>query len=120
MGLQKAYEIAMVNGDYEKFKESQSTTPTTIVKLDAGVVTSADPTQGKDILLPPRYALCPPTLFIRIAAFLGASAVTLGAYGAHVLKPSGGMATIFHAANLYHFLHTLLLFMVSFSRYPRL
>lgn len=37
-----------------------------------------------------------------------------------VLKPSGGMATIFHAANLYHFLHTLLLFMVSFSRYPRL
>lgn len=32
---------------------------------------------------PPKYALCPPTVFIRIAAFLGAAAVTLGAYGAH-------------------------------------
>ncbi|XP_003741439.1 transmembrane protein 256 homolog [Galendromus occidentalis] len=96
-------------GDYSKFRSDQAAA----VRIDTGVMLTPTPP-------PPKYALYPPTVFIRIAAFLGAAAVTLGAYGAHVLKPTAEMATMFHTANLYHFLHTLVLFTVAFARYPKI
>ncbi len=52
----------------------------------------------------------------RIIAFLGATAVALGAFGAHGLKEmlaQNGYTEIFHTANRYHFYHTFALALVA-------
>ena len=53
---------------------------------------------------------------VRIAAALGFLAVALGAFGAHGLKDlllRNGTTTIWEKAVLYHFLHTIMLFVLA-------
>ena len=53
---------------------------------------------------------------IRLAAVSGALAVTLGAFGAHGLKEllaQNGTAAIWEKAVFYHFIHTVMLFLVA-------
>jgi uncharacterized membrane protein YgdD (TMEM256/DUF423 family) len=59
------------------------------------------------------------TLAIRVAAILGFLAVSLGAFGAHGLKElltQNGTAAIWEKAVLYHFIHTVMLFVVAQRR----
>lgn len=61
--------------------------------------------------------------FIRIAALLGASAVALGAYGAHRTYPKDReveLKAIFDTANRYHFFHSLALMTVPLCRNPKI
>ena len=56
------------------------------------------------------------TLATRIAAVLGFLAVALGAFGAHGLKDilaQNGTTAIWEKAVLYHFLHTVILFVLA-------
>ena len=56
------------------------------------------------------------TTATRMAAALGALAVTLGAFGAHGLKDllaQNGTATIWDKAVFYHFIHTVMLFVLA-------
>lgn len=60
--------------------------------------------------------------FIRIAAVMGASAVILGAYGAHRTYPKDKaqeLKAVFETANRFHFFHTLALFGVPMCRNPK-
>lgn len=60
------------------------------------------------------------TLALRIAAVLGALAVGLGAFGAHGLKDllaRNETAAIWEKAVFYHFIHTVMLFVLA-SRTP--
>ena len=57
-----------------------------------------------------------PTLATRIAAALGFLAVALGAFGAHGLKTTletNGTTAIWEKAVLYHFIHTVMLFILA-------
>jgi uncharacterized membrane protein YgdD (TMEM256/DUF423 family) len=59
------------------------------------------------------------TLAMRVAAILGFLAVALGAFGAHGLKDlltQNGTVAIWEKAVLYHFLHTILLFVLAQRR----
>lgn len=61
--------------------------------------------------------------FIRIAALLGASAVALGAYGAHRTYPKDReveLKAMFDTANRYHFFHSLALMTVPLCRNPKI
>lgn len=61
--------------------------------------------------------------FIRLAAIMGASAVALGAYGAHRTYPKDKEAelkVIFETANRYHFFHSLALMGVPLCRNPKI
>lgn len=61
--------------------------------------------------------------FVRIAGLLGASAVVLGAYGAHKSYPKekgADLQRIFETGNRYHFLNTLGLLAVPLCRYPKI
>ena len=52
----------------------------------------------------------------RLAAALGLLAVVLGAFGAHGLKDvlaHNGMAAVWDKAVLYHFIHTVMLFVLA-------
>ncbi|XP_038050362.1 transmembrane protein 256 homolog [Patiria miniata] len=63
------------------------------------------------------------SLFLRLAGLSGASAVGLGAYGTHVLKPKAGIEhekQVFDSANKYQFLHTLALLAVPLTKRPML
>lgn len=53
--------------------------------------------------------------YFAIGAFLGAIAVTFGAFGSHVLedKLSEEMLEIYDVANRYHFIHAITLMLVS-------
>jgi len=56
------------------------------------------------------------TLATRIAAALGFLAVALGAFGAHGLKDvltQNGTATVWDKAVFYHFIHTVMLFILA-------
>jgi uncharacterized membrane protein YgdD (TMEM256/DUF423 family) len=56
------------------------------------------------------------TTATRMAAALGALAVTLGAFGAHGLKDllaQNGTAAIWDKAVFYHFIHTVMLFVLA-------
>ena len=56
------------------------------------------------------------TTATRMAAALGALAVTLGAFGAHGLKDllaQNGTAAIWDKAVFYHFIHTMMLFVLA-------
>jgi uncharacterized membrane protein YgdD (TMEM256/DUF423 family) len=56
------------------------------------------------------------TTATRLAAALGALAVTLGAFGAHGLKEllaQNGTAAIWDKAVFYHFIHTVMLFVLA-------
>ncbi|KAK9709743.1 Protein of unknown function (DUF423) [Popillia japonica] len=60
--------------------------------------------------------------FIKLAGLMGASAVALGAYGAHRKYPKDRideLKPIFETANRFHFFHTLVLLGVPFCRYPQ-
>ncbi|XP_067014579.1 transmembrane protein 256 homolog isoform X2 [Anabrus simplex] len=60
--------------------------------------------------------------FVRLAGVFGASAVALGAYGAHNIFPKEGneeLKRVFETANRYHFLHTVALLGVPLCRWPR-
>uniref|UniRef100_A0A8D8UXB9 Transmembrane protein 256 n=1 Tax=Cacopsylla melanoneura TaxID=428564 RepID=A0A8D8UXB9_9HEMI len=61
---------------------------------------------------------------IRLAGFLGASAVVLGAYGAHTLlaNPDPNLdeaKKVFETANRYHFYHSIALLAAPLARYPK-
>ena len=59
------------------------------------------------------------TLAIRVAAILGFLAVSLGAFGAHGLKDlltQNGTVAIWEKAVLYHFIHTVMLFLLAQRR----
>lgn len=59
--------------------------------------------------------------FIRIAGIMGASAVILGAYGAHRTYPKDRvqeLKPIFETANRFHFFHSLALLGVPMCRNP--
>ncbi|XP_073982643.1 uncharacterized protein isoform X3 [Rhodnius prolixus] len=62
--------------------------------------------------------------FVKIAGISGASAVILGAYGAHSLlsddEKDDNVKKAFESANRYHFIHTLALLGVPLCRYPSL
>lgn len=55
--------------------------------------------------------------WFKMAATLMALAVLLGAFGAHALKArlSSEALTVYHTGTLYHFLHALGLFAVSYA-----
>lgn len=58
-------------------------------------------------------------LWLRVAAVSGATAIGLGAYGAHAFKPQDPHFTeVFKRANHYHLLHSLLLAIAPSTRYP--
>ncbi|XP_077987773.1 transmembrane protein 256 homolog [Glandiceps talaboti] len=62
-------------------------------------------------------------IFLRIGALSGASAVCLGAYGAHTFKTNvqdPHRQMIFDTANKYHFLHSLVLLAMPLARKPLL
>ncbi|XP_071553116.1 transmembrane protein 256 homolog [Panulirus ornatus] len=72
-----------------------------------------------DMLNIPSYA----RWFVRIAGISGASAVALGAYGAHVFyrrEYPEELKQVYETANRYHFLHTLALLGVPLCRRPKL
>ncbi|KAK9879660.1 hypothetical protein WA026_006723 [Henosepilachna vigintioctopunctata] len=59
--------------------------------------------------------------FIRLASIMGASAVALGAYGAHKKYPEGKsdiLKPVFETANRMHFFHSLALLGVPMCRNP--
>lgn len=61
---------------------------------------------------------------IRLAGLFGATAVVLGAYGAHTLLASKDPALeeakkVFETANRYHFYHSIALLAVPLSHYPK-
>lgn len=61
--------------------------------------------------------------FVRLAGISGASAVALGAYGAHVFYRRDypeELKQVYETANRYHFLHTLALLGVPLCRRPKL
>ncbi|KAL1497660.1 hypothetical protein ABEB36_008583 [Hypothenemus hampei] len=61
--------------------------------------------------------------FVRIAAVMGASAMVLGAYGAHRTFPKDReteLKMIFDTANRYHFLHSLAVLGVPLCRNPKI
>ncbi|XP_033638144.1 transmembrane protein 256 homolog [Asterias rubens] len=63
------------------------------------------------------------SLFVRLAGLSGATAVGLGAYGTHVLKPRAEIEhekQVFDSANKYHFLHSLALLAAPLTRRPML
>ncbi|XP_065203773.1 transmembrane protein 256-like isoform X2 [Planococcus citri] len=60
--------------------------------------------------------------YIRLAGLFGASAVIIGAYGAHTLMTQEGKEhekKVFETASKYHFYHTCALFAVPFCRFPK-
>lgn len=60
--------------------------------------------------------------FVRIAALSGASAVFLGAWGAHhtfaIDKQNRDLKQVFETANRYHFFHTLALLAIPLAHRP--
>ncbi|XP_068904486.1 transmembrane protein 256 homolog isoform X1 [Tenebrio molitor] len=61
--------------------------------------------------------------FVRLAGLFGASAVALGAYGAHRSYPkdrADELKPIFETGNRYHFLHTLALLGIPLCKNPKL
>lgn len=59
--------------------------------------------------------------WLRAAAISGASAVGLGAYGAHAFKPTDPkFATVYERGNRYHLIHSLLLAAAPHARRPNL
>ncbi|KAG7174425.1 transmembrane protein 256 homolog [Homarus americanus] len=72
-----------------------------------------------DMLNIPSYA----RWFVRIAGISGATAVALGAYGAHVFyrrEYPEELKQVYETANRYHFLHTLALLGVPLCKRPKL
>ncbi|XP_002742277.1 transmembrane protein 256 homolog [Saccoglossus kowalevskii] len=60
-------------------------------------------------------------LFLRVGALSGATAVALGAYGAHAFKTNTQdehKKHVFDTANRYHFLHSMVLLAVPLVRKP--
>ncbi|CAG9804713.1 unnamed protein product [Chironomus riparius] len=66
------------------------------------------------------------SIFIRLAGFSGATAVILGAYGAHKPwakdpnKPNRDPKAIFETANRYHFFHSIALLATPLTKRPYL
>jgi len=59
--------------------------------------------------------------FVRLAGLSGASAVALGAYGAHNFNAEKQeMKKVYDTANFYHFVHTMALLAVPLTRRPAL
>lgn len=59
--------------------------------------------------------------FVRLAGLSGASAVALGAYGAHnFTAEKQEMKKVYDTANFYHFVHTMALLAVPLTRRPAL
>ncbi|EEB10905.1 Inner membrane protein ygdD, putative [Pediculus humanus corporis] len=59
--------------------------------------------------------------FVQLAGLSGATAVILGAYGAHCISTKAGyeeQKRIYHTANTYHFIHSLALLGVPLCRFP--
>lgn len=59
--------------------------------------------------------------YVKIAAVMGGFAVILGAYGSHRTYPKDReqqLRAVFETANRYHFLHTLAMFGLPFSKHP--
>ncbi|KAF2359779.1 Protein of unknown function DUF423 [Trinorchestia longiramus] len=62
-------------------------------------------------------------VFVRLAGISGASAVAMGAYGAHVFYQRGTseeLKQVYETANRYHFMHTLALLGVPLCKRPKL
>jgi uncharacterized membrane protein YgdD (TMEM256/DUF423 family) len=62
------------------------------------------------------------TLALRLAALFGLSAVVLGAFGAHALKDvlaRNQTTGIWEKAVFYHFIHTIMLFLLADRNPPR-
>jgi len=60
--------------------------------------------------------------YVRLAGVLGASAVALGAYGAHSTFPKDDkieLKEVFERANKYHFIHSLAMLGVPLCRWPK-
>jgi len=60
--------------------------------------------------------------YVKVAGVLGASAVALGAYGAHSTFPKDDkieLKEVFERANKYHFLHSLAMLGVPLCRWPK-
>lgn len=65
----------------------------------------------------------PGASFVRLAGLSGALAISLGAYGAHVLgmdPDKAHLKTVFDTANKYHLLHSAALLAIPNCRKPRL
>lgn len=59
--------------------------------------------------------------WIRVAAISGASAVGLGAYGAHALNPTDPkFVKVYERGNTYHLLHSFLLAAAPHTRRPHI
>lgn len=59
---------------------------------------------------------------VRLAGFSGVLAISLGAYGAHVLRESGSTderrVRAFETGNRYHLIHSVTLFLANKARFP--
>lgn len=56
-------------------------------------------------------------VLIIIGGILGFLAVAFGAFGAHILKDkiSADQLSVFHTGVLYHFIHTIVIFVLAFT-----
>ncbi|VDN90855.1 unnamed protein product [Brugia pahangi] len=59
---------------------------------------------------------------VRLAGFSGVLAISLGAYGAHVLREGGNAderrVRAFETGNRYHLIHSVMLFLANKARFP--
>jgi uncharacterized membrane protein YgdD (TMEM256/DUF423 family) len=64
------------------------------------------------------------SLFVRIAGIFGATAVAMGAYGAHVIhtskKKTDREKEVYERANKYHLVHSLALLAVPLTAHPNI
>ncbi|XP_063224630.1 transmembrane protein 256 homolog isoform X2 [Bacillus rossius redtenbacheri] len=121
MGFQESVEYILfknpvITGTAEAIKVIGKVVPGSLLKPKAEIATTAVMPALKNVVLTG-------SPFIRLAGIFGASAVALGAYGAHNVYPKEGgeeLKRIFETANRYHFLHSLALLGVPLCRWPKL
>ncbi|KAF1770555.1 hypothetical protein GCK72_002374 [Caenorhabditis remanei] len=75
----------------------------------------------ESLILPPAIDMSP---FIRLAGLSGAAAISLGAYGSHVLRDDPSIEerrrTAFDTASRYHLIHSVALLASPSARFPLL
>ncbi|OQV19799.1 putative Transmembrane protein 256-like protein [Hypsibius exemplaris] len=62
------------------------------------------------------------SMFVRLAGLSGATAVILGAYGAHAFRKAANPEAreVFETGNRYHLIHSVALALAPLTKYPRL
>uniref|UniRef100_A0A1B6F9X0 DUF423 domain-containing protein n=1 Tax=Cuerna arida TaxID=1464854 RepID=A0A1B6F9X0_9HEMI len=115
--------MSKVASIFIKLKDKAHTVGNTLTSLTGLIVPKSQP--------PPIVVMEPLPLwqlassggyYVRLAGILGASAVALGAYGAHSTFPKDDkieLKEVFERANKYHFIHSLAMLGVPLCRCPK-